>query len=344
MSESDDLTGALGRIAARYGDAPPVVLPTRPDVTVVRAGSVVVKAHVPEVGRQELEARMRAVAGPALRGILLEPVTGQVMTAGDRLVTVWPAGEPVDPDDPDAAPWEEGARLLARLHAVPAEALPALPPAGGPARVGRTVARLDGGSAAERVVRRAFECLPGLPPRPPAPSGAGSPANASPGSLAGASPEASGAPSGAAPPRDAPPPAPVTGPCSLAHGDWHLGQMVRLRGEWILIDADDLGVGDPAWDLARPAAWFAAGLLDPVVWHRFLAAYRAAGGCAVGAAGDPWERLDLPAQAMTVQLAAAAVAAAKREGRALDEVEQVLVDSCQRIVQFRNACHIVATQ
>ncbi|WP_307827724.1 phosphotransferase [Planomonospora sp. ID82291] len=316
---SDELIDALGRIGVRYGDAPPVVLPTRPDVTIVRAGSAVVKAHAPGAEREPLAARMRAVAGPRLRGILLEPVTGEVMTAGDRLVTVWPAGTPVDPEDPDAAPWEAGARLLAGLHAVPAGALPPLPPAGGPARVGKTVARLDAGpadSAAARVVRRAFHSLPGLP--------------------------GSSGSSGADVRRSAPDR--PSGPCSLAHGDWHLGQMVRHRGEWILIDADDLGVGDPAWDLARPAAWFAAGLLEPQVWHRFLAAYRAAGGCAVGAGGDPWERLDLPAQALTVQLAAAAVAAAGREGRELDEVEQVLIDSCQRIVRFRSACHSADTQ
>ncbi|MGV9771342.1 phosphotransferase family protein [Streptosporangium sp. NPDC003464] len=298
MSDSDDLIEELRRIGVRYGDAPAEVLPTRPDVIIVRAGSVVVKAHAPGAPRAPLAERMRAVAHPALRGVLLEPVTEEVTTVHGRLVTVWPAGTPVDHRDPDAAPWEAAARLLARLHAVPARALPPLPAAGGPARVAATVARLDGGSAAERVVRRALACLP--------PLGAG--------------------------------------PGSLAHGDWHMGQLVRVGDEWILIDIDDLGIGDPAWDLARPAAWFAAGLLDPEVWWRFLGAYRAAGGHAAGADGDPWERLDLPAQAMTVQLTAAAVATAGREGRPLDEVEQVLVDTCQRIVQLRSACHSVPTQ
>ncbi|GIH73833.1 phosphotransferase [Planobispora longispora] len=304
MSESDDLIGELGRIGLRYGDAPPEVLPTRPDVVILRAGSVVVKAHAPGAAGEPLALRMRAARHPALRGILLEPVTEEVMEAHGRLVTVWPTGVPVDHDAPEAAPWEAGARLLARMHAVHPEALPPLPASGGPPRVGEVVARMKGGSAAERVVRRAFDCLPGL----------GS--------------------------------APATGdvPRLLAHGDWHMGQMVRHGGEWILIDADDMGVGDPAWDLARPAAWFAAGLLDPQAWHRFLGAYRAEGGCAVPPDGDPWERLEVPAQALTVQLAAAAVATAARQERELDEVESVLIDTCQRIVKFRSACHSVATQ
>ncbi|MET8386045.1 phosphotransferase [Streptosporangium canum] len=298
MSDSDDLIDELLRIGARYGDAPAEVLPTRPDVIIVRAGSVVVKAHAPGAAEAPLVERMRAVAHPALRGIMLEPLTEEVTVVHGRLVTVWPAGVPVDHRAPDAAPWEASARLLARLHAVPARELPSLPAAGGPARVAATVARLEGDSAAERVVRRALACLPAL---------------------------------------DA-------GPGSPAHGDWHMGQLVRLPSGWILIDVDDLGIGDPAWDLARPAAWFAAGLLEPEVWHRFLGAYRDAGGLAAGAGADPWERLDLPAQAMTVQLTAAAVATAKREGRPLDEVEQVLIDTCQRIVQLRSACHSVPTQ
>ncbi|MEV8634553.1 phosphotransferase [Streptosporangium sp. NPDC051023] len=315
MSESDDLIDELRRIAARYGTAPAEVVPTRPDVVIVRAGAVVVKAHAPGAERAPLAERMRAVAHPALRGIMLEPVTEEVETVGGRLVTVWPAGTPVDHLDPDAAPWEAAARLLARLHAVPVRTLPPLPGAGGPARVAATVARLQGDSAAALVVRRAMACLSldspataGQAPAPEAGPGAGSGAH------------------------------------GLAHGDWHMGQLVRIGDEWILIDVDDLGIGDPAWDLARPAAWFAAGLLDPGVWHRFLAAYRAAGGLAAGADGDPWERLNLPAQAMTVQLTAAAVANAEREERPLDEVEQVLVDTCQRIVQFRSACHSVPTQ
>ncbi|MYW08332.1 aminoglycoside phosphotransferase family protein, partial [Streptomyces sp. SID2563] len=92
--------------------------------------------------------------------------------------------------------------------------------------------------------------------------------------------------------------------------------------------------GDPAWDLARPAAWYAAGLLPPDVWLRFLDAYRAGDGPAVPADGDPWPALDVPARALTVQTAALAWAKSAAEGRAPDEVEQVMIDACARIASL----------
>lgn len=83
------------------------------------------------------------------------------------------------------------------------------------------------------------------------------------------------------------------------HGDWHLGHLGHtvLRRRWKLIDVDDFGVGDPAWDLARPAGFWATGLLDDESWTTLLTAYREAGGPAVPADGDPWPALDLPARA-----------------------------------------------
>jgi hypothetical protein len=98
-----------------------------------------------------------------------------------------------------------------------------------------------------------------------------------------------------------------------------------------LIDVDDLGSGVPAWDLARPAAWYACGLLPAEEWTCFLTAYRAAGGPAVPADGDPWPALDVPARALTVQTAARALTKAITEDRPLDEVELSMVDACARI-------------
>jgi aminoglycoside phosphotransferase (APT) family kinase protein len=74
---------------------------------------------------------------------------------------------------------------------------------------------------------------------------------------------------------------------TLIHGDWHLGQLGRHHNTWLLIDIDDMGVGDPAWDLARPAAWWATGLLGVDQWLRFLDSYRRADGPALPPGGDP---------------------------------------------------------
>lgn len=80
---------------------------------------------------------------------------------------------------------------------------------------------------------------------------------------------------------------------TLAHGDFHLGQIghTPLRRSWKLLDIDNFGIGDPAWDLSAVAGFNAAGLLDPQAWETFLAGYREADGPAVPATGDPWPRL-----------------------------------------------------
>jgi aminoglycoside phosphotransferase (APT) family kinase protein len=135
-------------------------------------------------------------------------------------------------------------------------------------------------------------------------------------------------------------PAPAPPVACLVHGDFHLGQLVHLASPgcdrsdgWRLIDVDDLGSGDPVWDLARPAAWYAAGLLPRWAWERFLLAYREAGGCALppDPSVDPWTVLEMPARALVVQLAALGVARAAEERRAPDEAEELLLAACNRI-------------
>ncbi|MFF5480653.1 phosphotransferase [Streptomyces sp. NPDC012935] len=274
-----------------------VTLADRPDATVVRHADTVAKAHAPDITPTELTPRLTTAAN--LPDILLAPLSLIPADLHGRLVTFWPYGTPVDPGDPDAAPWEAAATLLARLHRAPTDASAPLPPMRGPAKAAHAVDRLrKAGSSplatGTAAVLRAWDTLPAW--------------------------------------ARAKAPQPDTG--TLCHGDLHLGQLVRHPapdGPWLLIDVDDLGVGVPAWDLGRPAAWYACGLLSPDEWERFLSAYRTAGGPAVPADGDPWPALDVPARALTAQTAARAITKALAEGRALDEVEQSLVDACDRM-------------
>ncbi|QUC60705.1 aminoglycoside phosphotransferase family protein [Streptomyces sp. A2-16] len=270
-------------------------LADRPDATVVRHAGVVAKAHAPGTAPEDLAPRLAAAAH--LPGILLDPRSQNPVDVHGRLVTFWPYGEPVDPENPDAAPWEAAATLLARLHRTPAP--PGLPAMRGPVKAALAVGRLlEVARRRQRpdvgAVLRAWFTLP--------------------------------------PWSRAETPMPDT--TTLCHGDLHLGQLVRHPvpdGPWRLIDVDDLGVGEPAWDLARPAAWYACGLLSPEDWSRFLGAYREAGGPAVPVEGDPWPALDVPARALTVQTAARAIAKAIEADRALDDVEQAVVDACERM-------------
>ncbi|MFB8772794.1 phosphotransferase family protein [Streptomyces broussonetiae] len=268
----------------------------RPDATVIRHGETVAKAHAPGATPATLAPRLHTAA--ALPDLLLPPLAPTPTTLHNRLVTFWPYGTPVDPADPDAAPWEAAATLLARLHRTrPPVPLPSMR---GPEKAAKAVARLEEAHAEHAgtaAVIHAWSTLPAW-------------ARAQ---------------------------APMPDTATLCHGDLHLGQLVRHPapdGPWRLIDVDDLGVGVPAWDLARPAAWYACGILLPEEWDRFLTAYRAAGGPAVPADGDPWPALDVPARAVTVQSAARAITKAAQEGRPLDEVEQAMVDACGRIAAF----------
>ena len=118
-------------------------------------------------------------------------------------------------------------------------------------------------------------------------------------------------------------------PSTLVHGDWHLGQLGRRGADapWLLIDIDDVGLGDPAWDLARPAGFWAAGLIPDDDWGAFLDAYRSRGpGGPALPAGDPWPVLEPFARAAVIQAAASGLAHGDT-----DEAQQMLLEACARM-------------
>ncbi|HEU5029238.1 MAG TPA: aminoglycoside phosphotransferase family protein [Spirillospora sp.] len=285
------------QIAARASDAP-----LEPETLYDRHGVLVVRVgdivvKAHQPDREYGEPFLARIKVAASLPDLLIGPLGPPSDVDGRTVTLSLYGEPVDPHK--ELPWADAGRLLAALHSTP---VPADAPSWGrPTRVATQVARLGDGPA-EDEVRRAFATLPAWV-------------------------------RGEGPGKAHPEPAE-----RLIHGDWHLGQMVRARdGRWRLIDIEDLGRGDPAWDLARPAALYLSGVLHPDDWERFLAAYVEADGAAVPDGGDPWATLDLPARSLAIQIAATCVISAREDERPLDGPEQAVVDACGRIAAAGDA-------
>jgi aminoglycoside phosphotransferase (APT) family kinase protein len=302
-----------GRLRPGQAEGPPVVVSRRDDRLIVRCGEVVLKAHANTADPERLAARLRFAARPALRPVLLAPLElapapmpapapapgTYAVRIGAHQVSAWPTGVNLGAQDADDAPWEQAGVLLARLHRVPVGPtdLAELPPATVLRRLTDRVTRLRrhaGHPLVDPVLAAWATLTEPSPLSPPLPA-------LSPPALSGSTLSGS-----------TPPPAAIRAgrPTTVIHGDWHFGQLVALPAAgWRIIDVDDLGLGDPAWDLARPAAWFATGLLPVELWARFLDAYTSCGGPAVTEPDDPWAALDLPARALTVEYAATAVAA-----------------------------------
>jgi aminoglycoside phosphotransferase (APT) family kinase protein len=260
------------------------------------SGPVVVKVHVPGTDRYDLTRRLALASAHGMDTCVVAPLLPEPValgTAGRETVwgTVWPLVT-VLPEDVDDAPWAESGALLARLHQIPVPApADSLPVQGAVARCRAALARLG---AVTRVADSRGVLLP-----EPLTDAARIVRDAADGL-----PEASWSPWGGS-----------GRPRCVVHGDWHLGQLGRLRhgvgadpAPLRLIDVDDLGVGDPVWDLARPAAFLAAGLMPPGAWPALLDGYRDGGGPALPSPSvDPWPVLDAVAQSCLVLAAAGAV-------------------------------------
>lgn len=250
---------------------------------------VVVKVHNPRIDAARLSDQLASAKLPQMRPWLLAPLTDRVMLSTGVAAPI-SIWPLVDVIDStaDAAPWSEAGSLLAGLHLTSPPV--SLHEPGGPGRLQRAVHRLQAGVRGTIVTDRLARVGRRLL------------------SEVAAAPEYR----------------------CLVHGDWHLGQMGRRTQTegWRLIDLEDLGVGDPAWDLGKPAGFWAAGLLEDEAWGEFLAAYRAAGGPAVPRTGDPWSRLDLPARCAVFRAATGLVLHPEPEA---DGAAGLLLAACDRM-------------
>ena len=271
------------------------VVHTRSGAQIVVDGDVVVKTHRAGTDVVALRHRLRIAArlGRQPDGVLVPPVSTETESAaaGSLLWTTrWPRVDVVDPDSA-VVPWSESGQLLARLHRVAVQPEDHVLQPGAPARLRRALAAMSASSTAQAAtIQRAVSALP----------------------------EWVWLPAGPGRPR------------VLVHGDWHLGQLGRIPGErrWRLLDIDDLGVGDPAWDLARPAGFWAAGILPDADWQAFLGGYREAAGPALPPApADPWPALDAVARVAVVQAAAMGVVTSAEDLQA----QEALVAACSRM-------------
>lgn len=270
-------------------------LTTRAGAMVGLGGRTVLKVHASTTEPSRLFTAL-AVAG-AHPEVFVAPLRPHVERHGDgRAVTQWPRVRVLDPTSEQ--PWRGIGQLLARLHTLPITSSHRLPQHTWLPRLARARARLAPSAdvSPEALVRRAIDSCSQEIERS---------------EMAARAHE------------------------TLVHGDFHLGQVAVTDDGLRLIDVDDLALGDPVWDLARPAGYHAAGLLPVGAWDELLAGYRSTNPTttAIGDGRSWWPELDLPARA-AVALAAARELTALREGGIDIDSEPTavaLVQACGRM-------------
>ncbi len=120
-----------------------------------------------------------------------------------------------------------------------------------------------------------------------------------------------------------------------SHGDFHLGQIVFVQEQGKdsvrFIDFDTICHSIPEWDLARPAALFAAGVLPAHLWQSFIESYAGHKFIYNFNEKELWSNLDIPAKVMIVNLATIAVNRARLADENLEDSELQLIETCKAI-------------
>ncbi len=282
----------------------PACSPTGPTAPSSGTAGTVAKAHAPDTDPRRPRRPPRRRRPPALAGILLPPLHAPTRRrrCDGRPVTFWPYGAPVDPDGPGRRPLGGGRRPARPPATAPGRSRPRLPPMRGPAKAARAVARLR----AARPGDPAAGARPGAPGRRcPAWARAEAPDARPPRPASSATATSTSASSSATPPPTAP-------GCSSTSTT---SASATPPGTW-----------------PGPPPGTPPGCCRPTSGSRFLAAYRAAGGPAVPADGDPWPAPGRPRpRPHRADRRPRRSPRRRRTDRPLDEVEQAVIDACARM-------------
>lgn len=274
----------------------PVQLASSGTRSVLRFGNVVVKIYNQKSLLQHVETSLTLIASREANDLFLQPLCRHVFQIEDRLFTVWPAAETHLPNSVDQFEWVESAQLLASLHNLSVRTKRLVRPAGWLGRLGHLKTKIEACRAFPDERKTLLAALETLP------------------RFSSTTWHENNT--------------------SLVHGDWHPGQVVRSSNQLKLIDCDDVGLGNPMWDLARVAGWSLAGVISHEVWTSFFNHYAAARQLTNQQIETVWQNLELPARAATILSAATGVIHAEKEQRDLEDYEKELFESCQRIVKL----------